>query len=211
MLATIISNLTGNATENLTTTMATTTTIRMETESKNQLIFDLYDLDSANRSKFYQNTIDYLNLNQTETNSSSSTNGSNSLLSIHLSTIDRWTDLIDSCAGPVLASVGILLNLVCILIFLAPEVKSTIYKYLLFNSLFDSFTLLMVLARLAFGFSSPPSTSSVRSQINQHVIHNSFVEIYFLIYLSSVSLTCSNLMKVGFSLDRIFNPRLRGI
>ena len=89
---------------------------------------------------------------------------------------------------PAVACFALFLNVLCVMVFMQPRLKGKFYKYLLFNSLFDATMLAFVAAKPVF----------------QSLLAREPSELFFYVYLCSVSLTCSSLSKLTFTHDRLF-------
>ena len=100
-----------------------------------------------------------------------------------------FLDFLNSFIIPIIISCSLPLNLICVWGFLDSRLKNVVYKFLLFNSIFDSITL---------------STVGLRLLVKIFTRYNPAIDFYIFSFLSNVSLTCSNLTKIGFSLERIF-------
>jgi hypothetical protein len=98
----------------------------------------------------------------------------------------KASNVIDIFVSPVVCSISLTLNIICILIFMHPRIKSVIYKYLLFNSIFDSIILAITILRAMLKYET----------FGNFAIYNGFFELYFYVYLYQVSLTCSNFIKI---------------
>lgn len=102
-------------------------------------------------------------------------------------------DSINYCFVPLAACIGIFFNFICIVAFSSSRLKSTIYRYLFYNSLFDTITLVIAFVR----------TFTVYVQVEQVTPYTQFFEPYLFVYFSSVTLTCSNLSKIALAAERI--------
>ncbi len=98
----------------------------------------------------------------------------------------RASNIIDIYVSPIVCSISLTLNIICIFIFMHPKIKSVIYKYLLFNSIFDSIILTITILRALLKYAT----------LGNFAIYNGFFELYFYVYLYQVSLTCSNFIKI---------------
>ena len=101
--------------------------------------------------------------------------------------------VIDYCLVPLTICVGMLLTFVSINVFLHSRVKSLIYKYLLFNSIFDMITLCIAFLNLFISLFGNKTFAK----------YAEFFENYFFLYSSSVTLTCSSLTKIALAFERI--------
>ncbi|RNA04338.1 hypothetical protein BpHYR1_020703 [Brachionus plicatilis] len=72
--------------------------------------------------------------------------------------------------------------------------KSPIYKFLLANSVFDCIHIVVSQLRQFFKYKSFAGFLSY-----------DFLELYFYTFISSITLLCSNLIKIAFSLERYFH------
>ncbi|CAF1125778.1 unnamed protein product, partial [Brachionus calyciflorus] len=102
--------------------------------------------------------------------------------------------LIDGYLTPIICLISLILNIFCIMVFTNEKVTSQIYKYLLANSLFDTFNIVVSILR---------EISKYRTSFFL-IFNSNYLELYFYTYLTSVTLTCSNLIKIAFSLERYF-------
>ena len=107
--------------------------------------------------------------------------------------------IINYCFIPLIICLGILVTILSINVFLHSRVKSLIYKYLLFNSIFDMITLCIAFLN---------TCTSLFNKNDEFIKYAKYVEIYLFVYVSSVTLTCSNLTKCALAFDRIF--KLKG-
>nr|QVK45837.1 G protein-coupled receptor [Proales similis] len=107
------------------------------------------------------------------------------------------TDTINVLLLPLVALTGLVINIICVFVFSNPCLKSVIYKYLLANCSFDLVTIVLFLLRSMVNFVRKTSFRS----------HASALEICFLVYITSVSITCSNLCKLVILLERICKLR----
>ena len=107
--------------------------------------------------------------------------------------------IINYCLIPLVICLGILLTILSINVFLHSRVKSLIYKYLLYNSIFDMITLIIAFLN---------TCTSLFNKSDEFFKYTKYVEIYLFVYVSSVTLTCSNLTKCALAFDRIF--KLKG-
>ena len=107
--------------------------------------------------------------------------------------------IINYCLIPLVICLGILLTILSINVFLHSRVKSLIYKYLLYNSIFDMITLCIAFVN---------TCTSLFNKNDEFLKYVKYIEIYLFLYVSSVTLTCSNLTKCALAFDRIF--KLKG-
>jgi hypothetical protein len=107
--------------------------------------------------------------------------------------------IINFCLIPLVICLGILLTILSINVFLHSRVKSLIYKYLLYNSIFDMITLCIAFVN---------TCTSLFNKSDEFLKYVKYIEIYLFLYVSSVTLTCSNLTKCALAFDRIF--KLKG-
>lgn len=103
--------------------------------------------------------------------------------------LENYIVTISRYMTPCTACVGLFFTIVSILIFSSTLFKDapSLYKYILYNSIFDALFLSSIALKPFF------------EQMMTENIH----ELYGFIYLTSVLLTCSNLTKVCFSFDRL--------
>ena len=103
--------------------------------------------------------------------------------------MENFILLISRYMAPSTACVGLFFAIVSILIFSSTLFKDAVslYKYILYNSVFDACFLSLIALKPFF------------EQMMTENIH----ELYGFIYLISVLLTCSNLTKVCFTFDRL--------
>jgi hypothetical protein len=147
------------------------------TKSANCIKINISTYDYETNASFYANIIEYFT---TEWYTRSFFN--------------NLTDIIYLFCLPTVALFGIILNLICIIIFLNPIIKSLIYKYLLFNSLFDFISLILILGKSTMNLIQTPIFN----------LHTNVYDIYFFVYFLSVMITCSNMTKIALLLERIF-------
>ena len=88
--------------------------------------------------------------------------------------------------SPAISISNLFLNIICIIVLSNKIFKGSLYKFFLYNSIFDSILLLLV---------------TIKPIVKIHLLEKPF-ELYIYIYVSSVSLTCSNLCKIAISIDR---------
>ncbi len=103
--------------------------------------------------------------------------------------LENFIVIISKYMVPSTACVGLFFTIISILIFSSTLFKDacTLYKYILCNSIFDALFLSLIALKPFF----------------EHMMTENIHELYGFIYLLSVLLTCSNLTKVCFSLDRL--------
>ena len=101
--------------------------------------------------------------------------------------LDGVIDILATYVTPIVACFSLIFTILCILILIKPLFKGSLYKYLLFNSIFDTILLSLV------------ALKPVLEQILTENIH----ELFGFIYFTSALLTCSNLTKFFYSFDRL--------
>ena len=128
----------------------------------------LNETSLANTSSLFINTTDY------ESNSKFQNNflEYNAQTWLYKEYMRNLIDSINYCFVPLAACIGIFFNFICIVAFSSSRLKSTIYRYLFYNSLFDTITLVIAFVR----------TFTVYVQVEQVIPYNQFFEPYLLVY-----------------------------
>lgn len=99
---------------------------------------------------------------------------------------ESTADIITNQGLPVICCLSLCLTMLCIGIFSKPVFKGTFYKYLLYNTVFDSITLVSVMIR-------PLLRRTLTEDIH---------ELYYYCFITSYSETTAKLVKLIINLDR---------
>ena len=103
--------------------------------------------------------------------------------------LDNVVSIMSTYVAPTIACTSLFFTILCVLILSNSAFKraSTLYKYILYNAMVDS----VFLSLVAF------------KPLLEHMLTENIHELFGFIYVTSVILTCSNLIKICFSMDRL--------